>query len=95
MGTDKKLNVIEMAVRNLRARKFRTLFMCFFVVLMSATFFVSTLLMNNLEMGIKNTTDKMGADIIVVPKEGTDDIRDALFAGVPCSVFFMVWYKKS
>lgn len=88
MGTDKKLNVIEMAVRNLRARKFRTLFMCFFVVLMSATFFVSTLLMNNLEMGIKNTTDKMGADIIVVPKEGTDDIRDALFAGVPCSVFF-------
>ena len=88
MSSDKKLNIVQMAVRNLQARKFRTLFMSFFVVLMSATFFVSTLLMDNLEMGIKNTTDRMGADVIVVPQEGTDVIREALFAGEPCSVFF-------
>lgn len=88
MAKDKKLSIPAMAVQNLKARKFRTAFMMFFVVLMSATVFFSTILMNNLKQGIENTTERMGADIIVVPKEGTEDIRESLFAGTPCSVFF-------
>ena len=88
MGNDKKLTIPAMAVQNLKARKFRTGFMMFFVVLMSATVFFSTILMNNLKQGIENTTKRMGADIIVVPKEGTEQIRDSLFSGTPCSVFF-------
>ena len=88
MGNDKKLTIPAMAVQNLKARKFRTGFMMFFVVLMSATVFFSTILMNNLKQGIENTTKRMGADMIVVPKEGTEQIRDSLFSGTPCSVFF-------
>lgn len=88
MKQDKKISLPAMAVQNLKARKYRTAFMIFFVVLMSATFFFSTLLMNNLELGIANTTERMGADLIVVPKEGTYGIRDSLFAGKPCSVYF-------
>lgn len=88
MKKGKKLSTLNMAVQNLKAKKFRTIFMMFFVVLMSATVFFSTILMNNLERGIKSTTERMGADIIVIPDEGTDDIRDSLFAGTPCSVFF-------
>lgn len=88
MKTDKKMRIVEMAVQNLKAKKFRTSFMMFFVLLMSATVFFSTLLMDNLELGIKNTTERMGADVIVVPDEGTEHIRDSLFAGTPCSVFF-------
>ena len=41
-----------------------------------------------MRQGIKSTTERAGADIIVVPDEGTEDIRDSLFAGKPCSVFF-------
>lgn len=88
MKKDKKKNFFEIAAQNLRAKKFRTIFMMFFVMLMSVTFFFSTLLVKNLELGIKNTTERMGADMIVVPKEGTEDIRDSLFSGTPCSIFF-------
>ena len=88
MTKDKKLSIPAMAVQNLKARKFRTAFMMFFVVLMSATVFFSTILMNNLKQGIENTTARMGADLIIVPKEGTEDIRESLFSGKPCTVLF-------
>ena len=88
MVKDKKLSIPAIAVRNLIAKKTRTVFMMFFVVLMSATFFFSSILMKNLEMGVKNTTDRMGADIIVVPREGTENMRESLFAGKPCTLFF-------
>lgn len=88
MKRDKKLSALNMAVQNLKAKKSRTLFMMFFVVLMAATVFFSTILLENMRQGIKSTTERAGADIIVVPDEGTEDIRDSLFAGKPCSVFF-------
>ena len=88
MSKDKKLSIPAMAVKNLTAKKFRTIFMMFFVLLMSATFFFSTILMKNLEMGIENTTGRMGAEIIVVPREGTEYIRESLFAGTPCTLSF-------
>lgn len=95
MKTDKKLSVLGMAIQNLKAKKFRTAFMMSFVMLMSATFFFSTLLMNNLKLGIKNTTERMGADMIVVPREGTENIRESLFAGKPCTVVFdREWEEK-
>lgn len=95
MRKDKKLNTLNMAVQNLKAKKYRTAFMMFFVLLMSATVFFSTILMNNLKQGIKSTTQRAGADIIVVPDEGTEDIRDSLFAGTPCSVFFDKSWKAA
>ncbi len=95
MAKDKKLSIPAMAVQNLKARKFRTAFMMFFVVLMSATVFFSTILMNNLKQGIENTTERMGADIIIVPKEGTEDIRESLFSGKPCTVLFeQMWEEE-
>lgn len=88
MSGDKKLKIPVMAVQNLKAKKFRTAFMMFFVLLMTATFFFSTILMDNMKAGITNITDRMGADYILVPKEGTENIREALFSGTPCSVLF-------
>ncbi len=88
MAGDKKLKIPCMAIQNLKAKKFRTVFMMFFVLLMSATFFFSTILMENMKLGIVNTTDRMGADFILVPKEGTEHIRESLFSGTPCSIMF-------
>ncbi len=95
MKNDKKLNVLTIAVQNLKAKKIRTGFMIFFVILMSATVFFSSILMNNLKQGIKNTTERAGADVIVIPNEGTENIRDSLFAGTPCSVFFDKSWKDA
>lgn len=95
MKNDKKLSTLNMAVRNLQAKKFRTGFMMFFVILMSAAVFFSTILMNNLKQGIKSAAERAGADVIVIPNEGTQDIRDSLFAGTPCSVFFDKSWKDA
>ncbi len=95
MKKDKKLSALNMALQNLKAKKARTAFMMFFVILMSATVFFNTILMNNLKQGIKSTTERAGADVIVVPNEGTEDIRDSLFAGTPCSVFFDKSWKDA
>lgn len=95
MKKDKKLSTLHIAVQNLKAKNLRTAFMIFFVILMSATVFFSTVFMNNLKQGIKNTTERAGADIIVVPDEGTEDIRDSLFSGTPCSVFFDKSWKEA
>lgn len=94
MKKNKKLNALGMALQNLKAKKSRTMFMMFFVILMSATVFFSTVLMNNLRQGIENTTERAGADVIVIPDEGTADIRDSLFAGTPCSLFFDREWKE-
>lgn len=94
MKKDKKLSALDMAVQNLKAKKSRTVFMMLFVILMSATVFFSTVLMNNLEQGIQSTTERAGADVIVIPDEGTKDIRDSLFAGTPCSIFFDREWKE-
>lgn len=88
MSEDKKLKILGMAVQNLKIKKFRTIFMMFFVLILSATFFFSTILMENMKLGITNTTERMGADYILVPKEGTENIRESLFSGTPCSVLF-------
>ena len=95
MKKDKKLSALNMALQNLKAKKARTAFMMFFVILMSATVFFNTILMNSLKQGIKSTTERAGADVIVVPNEGTEDIRDSLFAGTPCSVFFDKSWKDA
>lgn len=86
MGKEKRINCFSIAVRNLNAQMYRSLFMMFFVLLMSATFFFSNVLVENMRLGIKNTTERMGADIIVIPNKGTEDIRESLFSGTPCSV---------
>lgn len=88
MSGEKKLKILGMAVQNLKIKKFRTIFMMFFVLILSATFFFSTILMENMKLGITNTTERMGADYILVPKEGTENIRESLFSGTPCSVLF-------
>lgn len=88
MHREKKLNCFYIAIKNLDAQIFRSLFMMLFVLLMSSSFFFSNVLMENMRLGITNTTERMGADIIVIPKEGTEELRDSLFSGTPCSVSF-------
>ena len=64
MKRDKKLSALNMAVQNLKAKKSRTLFMMFFVVLMAATVFFSTILMDNMRRGIK--TPQRGREQILL-----------------------------
>lgn len=80
--------VQRMAVSNLKRRPVRAWCMVFFVFMLSAALFFSSILVGSMEGTLKKTTDRIGADIIVVPKEFERDMADSLFLGELCSFTF-------
>ena len=91
MGT-----LFEVAKQNLTHRRTRSLLMMFFVLLLSGTFFVSTLLMDSMEKSIAVTRDRMGADVILVSKEYSQDLQTAMFSGEPCTLYLgRDWVEKA
>ena len=88
MTKKNKLSAFDMAIQNLKARKNRTLLMATFVVIMTATFFFSTYLTENLNSRIEKTTNRLGADIIVTASGAESGLSKSLFSGTPCTIWF-------
>jgi len=81
------LNVLGLAIRNIRGSSFRSLviFLCVMVV---AMFFLSATLIirgaeNSLDVGLR----RLGADIIVVPQGAESKIETALLMGKPTKIW--------
>ena len=84
----KKTVVQTMALKNLQRRPVRSWCMIFFVFMLAASLFLSTVLVDSMKDGLEKTANRMGADIIVVPKEYERDMADSLFLGEMCSFTF-------
>lgn len=78
----------QMAVKNLRRRPVRTWCMVFFVFMLSAALFLSSVLVESMQGSLQKTVDRMGADVIVVPEEYERDMADSLFLGELCDFTF-------
>ena len=78
----------KVALKNLARRPVRTWCMIFFVFILAATLFCSSVLTYSMEESVEKTTDRMGADIIVVPEEYEEDMADSLFLGELCDFTF-------
>lgn len=85
---EKSIGTLGMAAQNLRYRTFRTGAMLFFVFLLSACLFVSSTLLQSMEQEIDKAVSRMGADIIVSPDAYGDEMRNAMFEGTPCTIYF-------
>ncbi len=84
-----KLPVVQtMALKNLQRRPVRSWCMIFFVFMLAASLFLSTVLVDSMNDGLEKTANRMGADVIVVPKEYEKDMADALFLGEMCNFTF-------
>ena len=95
MKKDKQFNIFSISVQNIKHRPFRNGFMIFFVFLQAFTLFFSTMLMINMDKSIINTTDRMGADVIVVPDKNSKQLQESLFMGKPCTIYFdRQWVNK-
>ena len=95
MKKQKGLNIFSISIQNIKHRAFRNGFMIFFVFLQTFALFFSTMLMVNMERGIINTTDRMGAEVIVVPNKNSEDLQESLFMGKPCTIYFeRQWLNK-
>ena len=77
----KMLTVPGLAVRNLRHRRVRTMFLAALVLILSAALFTSRVLTESMKTCIDKTVDRIGADVIVAPGEYESDLSDSLFSG--------------
>ena len=84
----KKFVTLNMAMKNLQRRPVRSWCMIFFVFMLAASLFLSTVLTDSLSDSLEKTTNRMGADVIVVPDEYEKDMVDALFQGSISSFSF-------
>ena len=82
------LTVPGLAVRNLRHRRVRTMFLAALVLILSAALFTSRVLTESMKTCIDKTVDRIGADVIVAPGEYESDLSDSLFSGGLCSFYF-------
>ena len=76
------LTVPGLAVRNLRHRRVRTMFLAALVLILSAALFTSRVLTESMKTCIDKTVDRIGADVIVAPGEYESDLSDSVFRRV-------------
>lgn len=86
---------LHIPIQNLKTKRVRTICMIFFTFMMSFTIFMCSVLMQTMKNNIENTTQRMGADMIIVPGAYSQELKDSLFSGVPCSIYFeRTWLDK-
>lgn len=84
----KKKKIVSISLNNLKHRKVRSLFLVLFVIIQSFSLFTSTFLMRSMKNGIENVTQRMGADVIVIPNEYSKELEQSLFMGEPSTMYF-------
>lgn len=89
------LTMWHIAYRNVKCNVYRTSVMILFIFVLTAGLFSSMVILTSLESGIKSTSERLGADIVVVPANYYSSIEDALFTGEPCTVYFeKAWVER-
>lgn len=95
MKKRRRLSAFRVALLNLGHQKFRTLSIMGLVFCLTFSCFVGDIFIKSMDGGIKSTSERIGADIVVVPKNYVSSIENSLFLGKPCTVNFdREWIEK-
>ena len=84
----KKLTVIELAKQNLKRKPFRTVSLIVLTAVLAFSLFSGSFLVKSLNGGMQSLSNRLGADIIVVPQGYDSKIESALLRGEPNSFYF-------
>ena len=91
------LSLFNIARMNLKRQPIRTAFLSFLIFSLSFVLFFGTFLMKSLNCGLSSLSDRLGADIIVVPQGYDTKIEGALLRGEPNTFYFDIsaveWFK--
>jgi putative ABC transport system permease protein len=77
------MNISTLARKNLKRKSARTILLVAIVAAVACTLFSATLFLKSINNALKLGTYRLGADIIVVPKDAEASARQALLAGHP------------
>lgn len=90
-----KLKPHNIAIQNIRYNALKSFLMLSFIMLQAFTLFASNIMIDSMKFNINNITSRIGADVIIVPDKFTQELRDSLFMGEPCTIYFeKSWIKK-
>ncbi len=84
----KNLYTFNLAKKNIKNKKTRSYTLIFLVGVLSFILFMSSFIIFSLKNGMKSLSDRMGADIIVVPEGYDSKITGAILRGEPNTFFF-------
>ena len=82
-----RLSIVSIAVKNLSGKVTRTVLLLLAVTVVVGTVFSATLFIISMQNALKIGTDRLGADIMVVPEQYAAEARSALLAGEPTSFY--------
>ena len=82
------MNIFSLSLSNMRRKLFRSVAIALAVLVVAATLFSVTTIMDSVEQSLERGTSRLGADIMVVPARAEAEARSALLAGKP-STFYM------
>jgi putative ABC transport system permease protein len=77
------MNITTLARRNLKRKSARTWLLLAIVAVVSCTLFSATLFLKSINNALRLGTYRLGADILVVPRESETVAREALLSGHP------------
>lgn len=81
------MNILSLAVKNLRRKIMRTVLLLLAVTVVTGTLFSATLFITSMQNALKIGTYRLGADVLVVPEKHVSEARSALLAGEPTSFY--------
>ena len=87
-GSGTKLTVIELAKLNIRRKPFRTVSLIVLTSVLAFSLFCGSFLVKSLNGGMQSLSNRLGADIIVVPQGYDSKIESALLRGEPNTFYF-------
>jgi len=84
----KRLGLFYLAARNIRRKLYRTVSIIVSVAVVAGTLFSATMVIYSVRRSIDVGTERLGADVLVVPASAEMNARNALVSGEP-SAFYM------
>ncbi len=83
----KKLTTYSLAMENIRQKPLRTSYMIVLVTLFSIILYVGSIFSVSLNKGLESLSNRLGADVIVVPAGYKAEIKSVLLKGEPSSFY--------
>jgi|Deesub1362B_J571_1020462.scaffolds.fasta_scaffold02083_6 putative ABC transport system permease protein len=89
-----KIDIIYLALQNIKKRKFRTIGVVIAIAIASATLFSSIILMKSMSSSLELGIAQLGADIMVVPREAEEPLSAILLGSAPSKHYLSRKYEE-
>ncbi len=85
--TKRNITMTTLAIENIKLKPFRSFMLVLLVMLFTFVFFAGNVVSNSLSRGVKSLSNRLGADVMIVPAGQDPHISSVLLSGEPTDNF--------